>query len=182
MSDIALTLLDRLRQNGVDDDDARRIAQSLDQSVENVLREAIAHADRHRAETDEKIGAAAAQVKANAERIKAHEESAKAREEQLRTEFVPAAKYYERDKTLVTREEFHAEFAKVRAEIAEHRKENRADIAELRKENHAQIAELRKDIRAFYRILVIAVVGGAGAAIGGYAGLIALIVKLYFGS
>ena len=94
MSDIALTLLDRLRQNGVDDDDARRIAQSLDQSVENVLREAIAHADRHRAET----------------------------------------------------------------------------------------AEHRKKIRAYHRIIVVAGVVGIGGIIGGFGGLTAIIVKLYFGA
>ena len=49
MSDIALNLLDRLRQRGVKDDDARDIAQSLDRRVED----AIAHADRHRADIAE---------------------------------------------------------------------------------------------------------------------------------
>ena len=139
MSDIAINLQEQLRKSGVSDDDARRIAQSLDQSVEDALRKAIEHADRNRAETEEKM--------------KAQVEVLKAREEQLRTEFVPAADYHARDKTLITREEFHAE-----------------------------IAELRKDIRTLYRLLVIAVIGGASAFVAIIGGQIALFVKLYFGA
>ena len=151
MSAITIDLLDYLRKRGMDDESIRHITQAFDQSVQDALREAKAHADRHRAETDEKI--------------KANAENAKAREAEFAAKFVSAEKYHERDKTLVTREEF------------------RAEMAELRKDFRAEISELRRDMNtAFQRLFIgglIAVIGGFGAVIGG---IITIIGKLSFGA
>ena len=156
MSDIAINLLGHLRHKGVEDAAALNIAQSLDRQMEEVLREAKAHADRHRAETDEKIKANAEQVKAHAEQAKAQAEVFKAREDRIRAEFVSASAYHERDKTLATRE----------------------DLTQLRVELRAEIAEIRKDNRHTQRLILGGIITIVAALIGGFS---AIIAKLYFG-
>ena len=104
MSAITIDLLDYLRKRGMDEESIRRITQSFDQRVEDALREAKAHADRHRAESDE---------------------NAKVREAEITAKFVSVDKYHERDRTLATRDDINAALAGVRTEIAESRKDNR---------------------------------------------------------
>ena len=88
MSAIALDLLQHLRESGVADDRARSIAELFDRRVteglresarrvEEALREAKSHADRNRAETEQKA----------------------------RAEFVSREEYHARDKTLATRDD-----------------------------------------------------------------------------
>ena len=94
MSAITIDLLNHLRESGIGDETARRIARAFDLRVEEALREAKAHSDRNRAESEEKT---------------------KAREAQ----FVSATDYHARDRELATR----ADIGDVRAEIAELRRE-----------------------------------------------------------
>ena len=86
MSAAAIHLLDHLRENGVEDDRAVKIAEAFDRRVDEVLAESKAHSDRNRAESEEKA----------------------------KVQFVPAADYHARDKTLATREDV----GEVRKEIA----------------------------------------------------------------
>ena len=98
MSAAAIHLLDHLRENGVDDDRAVKIAEAFDQRVDEAMREAKAHSDRNRVETEEKAKAL----------------------------FVPVADYHARDKTLATREDVSALRAEIAAHRAETRAELRA--------------------------------------------------------
>ena len=109
MSAAAIHLLDHLRENGVDDDRAVKIAEAFDQRVDEAMREAKAHSDRNRVETEEKAKAL----------------------------FVPVADYHARDKTLATREDVgdvRKEIAETNRRIDHVRDTLLAAIAENRKE------------------------------------------------
>ena len=97
MSATAIQLLNHLRESGVEDDRAVQIAEAFDLRVKEALEEAKAHADRNRAESEEKAKA----------------------------QFVTADEYHKRDRTLATRDDLNTEISGVRAEIAELRKEIR---------------------------------------------------------
>ena len=142
MSAAAIHLLDHLRENGVEDDRAVKIAEAFDRRVDEVLAESKAHSDRNRAESEEKA----------------------------KTQFVPAADYHARDKTLATREDV----GEVRKEIAAHRAEAREDIGEVRKE----IAGVRAEVRGIHRLLL----GGfVSLFVPVVAGVVAVVAKLFFG-
>ena len=110
MSVAAIQLLDHLRENGVEDQRAIKIAEAFDKRIDDAMREAKAHADKGRAESEARA------------------------EEKAKAQFVTADEYHKRDKTLATREDLNAATAAVRAEIAAVRAENRADNAETRAE------------------------------------------------
>ena len=102
MSAIALDLLQHLRESGVADDRALGIAELFDRRMKEALRDAKAHADRNRAETEQKV----------------------------RSEFVSKDEYHARDKTLATRADL-AETrqdlsARMEAGFAENRRDSRA--------------------------------------------------------
>ena len=139
MSAIAIQLLDRLRESGVEDDRAVKIAEAFDRRVEEALREAKAHSDRNRAESEEKA----------------------------KVQFVSAADYHARDKTLATREDLHTEIAAVRADNAEtnRRLDNIHD-------------SLRAEIRGISRLLIGGFITLFAPIV---AGVVALIAKLFFG-
>ena len=138
MSAIAIQLLDHLRESGVEDDRAVKIAEAFDRQVAEALAEAKAHSDRNRAESEEKA----------------------------KVQFVSAADYHARDKTLATREDMAA----LRAEMSAHRVETRADNAALR----AEISEVRAEVRGIHRMFL----GGFVTLV---VGITIVIAKLFFG-
>ena len=149
MSAAAIHLLDHLRENGVEDDRAVKIAEAFDRRVDEVLAESKAHSDRNRAESEEKA----------------------------KVQFVPAADYHARDKTLATREDV----GEVRKEIAEtnRRVDNLrdtllAEISAYRAETRAEIAEVRAEVRGIHRLLF-------GGFLTLAAGVVTVIAKLFFG-
>ena len=88
MSAAAIQLLDHLRENGVEDGRAVKIAEAFDKRVDEAMREAKAHADRNRAESEEKA----------------------------KVQFVTVDEYHKRDRTLATREDLHTEITALRAD------------------------------------------------------------------
>ena len=109
MSAAAIQLLDQLRESGVENDRAVKIAEAFDLRVKEALDEAKAHSDRNRAES----------------------------EAQAKTQFVTADEYHKRDKTLATRDDLNAAIAAVHTAIATLRADNRAENAALRADNRA---------------------------------------------
>ena len=89
MSATAIQLLDHLRESGVEDDRAIKIAEAFDRRVEESMRESKAHADRNRAES----------------------------EARAKAQFVSVDEYHKRDRTLATREDLNAAVSELRAEI-----------------------------------------------------------------
>ena len=88
MSAAAIQLLNHLREGGVENERAVKIAEAFDLRVKEALEDAKAHADRNRAEI----------------------------EAQAKTQFVAADEYHARDKTLATRADLHENAVALRAE------------------------------------------------------------------
>ena len=109
MSAAAIQLLDHLRESGVENEQAVKIAEAFDKRVEEAMRDAKSHSDRNRAEAE-----------AQAERIRAEAE------ERAKSQFVTADEYHKRDRTLATRDDLNAAIAALRAEMSEIRTEVRA--------------------------------------------------------
>ena len=109
MSAAAIQLLDHLRESGVENEQAVKIAEAFDKRVEEATRDAKSHSDRNRAESE-----------AQAERIRAEAE------ERAKSQFVTADEYHKRDRTLATRDDLNAAIAALRAEMSEIRTEVRA--------------------------------------------------------
>ena len=109
MSAAAIQLLDHLRESGVEDEQAVKIAEAFDKRVEEAMREAKSHSDRNRAESE-----------AQAERIRAEAE------ERAKSQFVTVDEYHKRDRTLATRDDLNTAIAALRAEMSEIRTEVRA--------------------------------------------------------
>ena len=109
MSATAIQLLDHLRESGVENEQAVKIAEAFDKRVEEAMRDAKSHSDRNRAESE-----------AQAERIRAEAE------ERAKSQFVTADEYHKRDRTLATRDDLNAAIAALRAEMSEIRTEVRA--------------------------------------------------------
>ena len=109
MSAAAIQLLDHLRESGVENEQAVKIAEAFDKRVEEAMRDAKSHSDRNRAESE-----------AQAERIRAEAE------ERAKSQFVTADEYHKRDRTLATRDDLNAAIAALRAEMSEIRTEVRA--------------------------------------------------------
>ena len=100
MSAAAIQLLNHLREGGVENERAVKIAEAFDLRVKEALEDAKAHADRNRAET----------------------------EAQAKTQFVAADEYHARDKTLATRADLHENAVALRAEITGLRAEVRSEF------------------------------------------------------
>ena len=113
MSAAAIQLLDQLRESGVENDRAVKIAEAFDLRVKEAMEEAKAHSDRNRAEAE-----------ARADRNRAESEA------QAKTQFVTADEYHKRDRTLATRDDLNTAIAALRAD-------NRAENAALRADNRA---------------------------------------------
>ena len=109
MSAAAIQLLDHLRESGMEDEQAVKIAEAFDKRVEEATRDAKSHSDRNRAESE-----------AQAERIRAEAE------EKAKSQFVSVEEYHKRDRTLATRDDLNAAIAALRAEMSEIRTEVRA--------------------------------------------------------
>ena len=109
MSAAAIQLLDHLRESGVENEQAVKIAEAFDRRIEEATRDAKSHSDRNRAESE-----------AQAERIRAEAE------ERAKSQFVTADEYHKRDRTLATRDDLNAAIAALRAEMSEIRTEVRA--------------------------------------------------------
>ena len=80
-------LMNCLRESGMSDEDARRVAEYIDKRVEEGLREAKEYTDRLCAEIDEKI---------------------KAQDAEIMARFDSVEKHLDRDRTLAAREDLHA--------------------------------------------------------------------------
>ena len=89
MSAAAIQLLDQLRESGVENDRAVKIAEAFDLRVKEALEEAKTHSDRNRAEA----------------------------EARAKAQFVSADEYHKRDRTLATRDDLNAAISEVRKEI-----------------------------------------------------------------
>ena len=98
MSAAAIQLLDHLRESGVENEQAVKIAEAFDKRVEEAMRDAKSHSDRNRAES----------------------------EERAKSQFVSVEEYHKRDRTLATRDDLNAAIAALRAEMSEIRTEVRA--------------------------------------------------------
>ena len=120
MSAAAIQPPDQLRESGVENDRAVKIAEAFDLRVKEALEEAKTHSDRNRAEAE-----------ARADRNRAESEA------QAKTQFVTADEYHKRDKTLATREDLNAAIAAVHTAITALRAEFRAEMAEVRADNRA---------------------------------------------
>ena len=96
MSATAIQLLDHLRESGMEDDRAIKIAEAFDRRVEEAMCEAKVHADRGRAESEEKA----------------------------KVQFVSAADCHARDKTLATREDLADVRKEIAAHRVETREDN----------------------------------------------------------
>ena len=97
MSAIALDLLQQLRESGVADERAIKIAESFDRQVKEAMREAKAYSDRNRRESEEKAA----------------------------VKFVSKDEYAARDKTLATRGDMAELRTELRADMADIRKDIR---------------------------------------------------------
>ena len=153
MSVAAIQLLDHLRESGVEDEHAVKIAEAFDKRVEEAMREAKSHSDRNRAESE-----------AQAERIRAESE------EKAKSQFVTVDEYHKRDRTLATRDDLNTAIAALHADNAA----LRAEISEIRAEFRAEMAEVRADNRATNRLIL-------GGFVTLTAGIVAVVAKLYLG-
>ena len=126
MSAAAIQLLDHLRESGMEDEQAVKIAEAFDRRVEEAMREAKSHSDRNRAESE-----------AHSDRNRAESE------EKAKSQFVTAEEYHKRDRTLATRDDLNTAIAVLRAD-------NRADNAALR----AEMSEIRTEVRATNRLIL----------------------------
>ena len=106
MSVAAIQLLDHLRESGVEDEHAVKIAEAFDRRVEEAMREAKAHSDRNRAESEEKA----------------------------KSQFVTADEYHKRDRTLATRDDLNTAIAALRADNRADNAALRAEMSEIRAE------------------------------------------------
>ena len=134
MSAIAIDLLDHLRQSGMADDKARKIAEAFDARIRETVNEALNEAKQH----------------ADHAADKAANQSA----EKADAKFATKSEVEIREKQFTRREESESQFAKVlgavdalRGELRETRAELKADIREARAEAKADIRELKKDIQ-----------------------------------
>ena len=120
MSAAAIQLLDHLRESGVENEQAVKIAEAFDKRVEEAMREAKSHSDRNRSEAEAHSDRNRAESEAQAERIRAEAE------EKAKSQFVTADEYHKRDRTLATRDDLNTAIAALRAEMSEIRTEVRA--------------------------------------------------------
>ena len=164
MSVAAIQLLDHLRESGVEDEHAVKIAEAFDKRVEEAMREAKAHSDRNRSESE-----------AQAERIRTEAE------ERAKSQFVTVEEYHKRDRTLATRDDLNTAIAALRTDNAALRADNaalraevRAEISEIRAEFRAEMAGVRADNRATNRLIL-------GGFVTLTAGIVAVVAKLYLG-
>ena len=114
MSAIAIDLLDHLRQSGMADDKARKIAEAFDAQVRETVNQALKEAKQH-----------AEQAAQNAAAQSAEKADAK---------FATKSEVEIREKQFVRREEFESQFAKVLGAINTLRAELKGDIRELKKD------------------------------------------------
>ena len=172
MSAAAIQLLDHLRESGVENEQAVKIAEAFDRRVEEAMRDAKSHSDRNRAEAEAHSDRNRAEAEAQAERIRAEAE------EKAKSQFVTAEEYHKRDKTLATRDDLNTAIAALRADNradnAALRAEVRAEISEIRAEFRAEMAGVRADNRATNRLIL-------GGFVTLTAGIVAVVAKLYLG-
>ena len=109
MSAAAIQLLDHLRESGVENEQAVKIAEAFDKRVEEAMRDAKSHSDRNRSEAE-----------AHSDRNRAESE------EKAKSQFVSVEEYHKRDRTLATRDDLNTAIAALRAEMSEIRTEVRA--------------------------------------------------------
>ena len=109
MSAAAIQLLDHLRESGMEDEQAVKIAEAFDRRVEEAMREAKSHSDRNRAESEEKA----------------------------KSQFVTAEEYHKRDRTLATRDDLNTAIAVLRADNRADNAALRAEMSEIRTEVRA---------------------------------------------
>ena len=193
MSAAAIQLLDHLRESGVEDEHAVKIAEAFDKRVEEAMREAKAHSDRNRSESEAQAERIRAEAKAHSDRNRAESEAQAERirteaEERAKSQFVTVDEYHKRDRTLATRDDLNtaiaalrtdnaalrADNAALRAEMSEIRAEVRAEISEIRAEFRAEMAGVRADNRATNRLIL-------GGFVTLTAGIVAVVAKLYLG-
>ena len=114
MSAIAIDLLDRLRESGMADDKARKIAEAVDARVEEAMREVLKEAKRHAEQADAKSAAQSA--------------------EKSDAKYAAKSEVEIREKQFARREETESQFARLLGEIREARAEAKSDNRALQKD------------------------------------------------